>query len=79
VQRIDHYEINNNSRSTGRKASMDKARIEARIIELARAFAGLTEYHPSSSQKDRDYACKLRGRFQALIAHLDEITKGEKA
>ena len=58
---------------------MDKARIEARIIELARGFAGLTEYHPTENQADRDYACELRGRFQALIAHLDAITEGEKA
>ena len=55
---------------------MDKERIEQRIIELARAFAGLTEYRPYGSQKDRDYACELRGRFQALIRHLDEITEG---
>jgi hypothetical protein len=58
---------------------MDKAKIEARIIELARCFAELTEYHPSVNQDDRDYACALRGRFQSLVAHLDEITKGEKA
>ncbi len=58
---------------------MDKARIEARIIRLAREFAELTEYHPSGSEADRDYACALRGRFQSLIEHLDEITKGEKA
>jgi hypothetical protein len=58
---------------------MDKAWIEARIIRLAREFAELNEYHPSGSEKDRDYACELRGRFQALIQHLDEITKGEKA
>jgi hypothetical protein len=58
---------------------MDKARIEQRIIELARGFAGLKEYHPSARQADRDYACELRGRFQALIRHLDEITEGEKA
>ena len=58
---------------------MDKAWIEARIIELAREFAGLDIYMPSARQADRDYACELRGRFQALIAHLDEITEGEKA
>ncbi len=57
---------------------MTKAKIEARIIELARCFAELTEYHPSVNQADREYACELRGRFQALIAQLDEITKGEK-
>jgi hypothetical protein len=57
---------------------MDKAKIEARIIRLAREFAELTEYHPSCNQADRDYACKLRGQFQALIEHLDEIEKGEK-
>jgi len=57
---------------------MDKAQIEQRIIELARAFAELTEYHPTVNQADRDYACELRGRFQALVAHLDEITKGGK-
>ena len=58
---------------------MDKAWIEARIIELAREFAWLAEYHPTENQADRDYACVLRGRFQSLIQHLDEITKGEKA
>ncbi len=58
---------------------MDKARIEQRIIRLARKFAELTEYHPSVYRADRAYACELRGRFQALIQHLDEITKGEKA
>jgi len=58
---------------------MDKARIEQRIIELARAFAALDIYMPSARQADRDYACELRGRFQALITKLDELTKGEKA
>jgi hypothetical protein len=55
---------------------MDKARIEARIIKLARAFAELTEYHPTANEADRYYACELRGRFQALIAHLDALTEG---
>jgi hypothetical protein len=55
---------------------MDKAQIEQRIIGLARGFAGLDIYMPSARQADRDYACELRGRFQALIQHLDEITKG---
>ena len=55
---------------------MDKARIEQRIIGLAREFAGLDIYMPSARQADRDYACELRGRFQALIARLDEITEG---
>jgi hypothetical protein len=55
---------------------MDKSQIEARIIELARAFAGLDIYMPSARQADRDYACELRGRFQALIAHLDNLTEG---
>ena len=55
---------------------MDKQQIEARIIELARAFAELTEYHPTACQADRYYSCELRGRFQALIARLDEATKG---
>ena len=57
---------------------MDKARIEQRIIGLAREFAGLTEYHPTVFQVDRNYACELRGRFQSLIQHLDEITEGGK-
>ena len=58
---------------------MNKAQIEARIIGLAREFAQLTFFNPSSNQSDRAYACELRGRFQALIAHLDELTEGEKA
>jgi hypothetical protein len=58
---------------------MDKARIEQRIIELARAFAGLDIYMPTACQADRDYACELRGRLQALITKLDELTEGEKA
>ena len=57
---------------------MDKAQIEARIIKLARCFAELAEFHPTVNQADRDYACELRGRFQALIQHLDEITEGGK-
>jgi hypothetical protein len=56
---------------------MDKARIEARIIRAAREFSELTEFTPSVNLADRDYACALRGRFQALVAHLDEIEKGE--
>jgi hypothetical protein len=58
---------------------MDKAQIEQRIIELAREFAQLDIYMPSSRQADRNYACTLRGRFQALVAHLDKLTEGEKA
>jgi hypothetical protein len=58
---------------------MDKARIEARIIGLAREFAELKEYQPTVFQVDRNYACTLRGRFQALIAHLDAITEGEQS
>jgi hypothetical protein len=57
---------------------MDKARIEARIIRLAREFAELAEYNPTVNQADRDYACALRGRFQSLVAHLDMITKGDQ-
>ena len=55
---------------------MDKARIQQRIIELARAFANKDEFFPTARQADRDYACELRGRFQALVAHLDELTEG---
>ena len=58
---------------------MDKARIEARIIKLAREFANKGEFFPGARQSDRVYACVLRGRFQSLVAHLDEITTGEKA
>jgi hypothetical protein len=55
---------------------MDKAKIEARIIKLAREFAELKEYHPTVFQMDRNYACTLRGRFQALITQLDNLTEG---
>jgi hypothetical protein len=58
---------------------MDKARIKARIIRLAREFANKDEFFPTERHADRVYACILRGRFQSLIAHLDEIKKGEKA
>jgi len=58
---------------------MDKAQIERRIIELARAFANKDEFFPTERQSDRDYACELRGRFQALVAHLDEIAEGGEA
>ena len=57
---------------------MDKARIEQRIIELARGFAGMEIFRPTERLGDRAYACELRGRFQALIAHLDKLTEGGK-
>ena len=49
---------------------MDKARIEQRIIELARAFAGLDTYMPSARQADRDAACILRGELNALFSYI---------
>ena len=58
---------------------MNKAQIEARIIKLAREFAEMEIFRPTERLGDRAYACVLRGRFQSLVAHLDEIRKGEKA
>jgi hypothetical protein len=58
---------------------MNKAQIEARIIRLAREFAGMEIFRPTERLGDLAYACVLRGRFKSLVAHLDEITKGKKA